>query len=100
MLTLPFVTSPVWAGLAARGLAAWFMPRIWVLFGILIGLCVGLLAWFITAGVIVLVEYNDLSIPWPNNSWEAPWPHPIWFTLPVGSAAITVGICWWAHRRF
>ena len=94
------LTSPGWAGPLAGGLAVRYMPRLQVVLGLSIGLCIGALAWIITAVLTVMLFAYDLPMP-PYNAdwWGSPILYPVWFVSPASSALATACICWRMSRN-
>ena len=91
LVTLLWATSPVWMGLITGGLAARFMPRFPVIFGLLIGLGVGILVIGATVGLTALVVYFKLPIPYADAIWLIP---------TVAAVVVTAGFCRLVHWKF
>ena len=90
MVILLLITTPAWAGLIVGGLAAWFIPRLPVFYGLSIGLGVGIAVNALTILLTVVVSYHNLPIPWHDSAWAIPY---------AASVAATVGICWWKYQK-
>ena len=87
---LLWVTSPIWGGMLAGGIASRRMPFLKTFDGLLVGFAAGFVIIFgmVVVGLALVTEDWSFSLPGPTELYPF-----------LASVVVTLGVCWMIGHR-